>query len=65
MTNDELDFVLTAIEKTIYNSKIWVKDYVYSNKTNEYYPIPEKCKNTMNVPGWFEITEQKPRKISA
>jgi len=65
MTNDELDFVLAAIEQTVYNAKIWIKDYYYLNKTNEYYPIPEKCKSTMNVPSWFEITEQKPRKISA
>jgi selenocysteine lyase/cysteine desulfurase len=36
MTNNELDFILSAIEEIIINAKSWSKDYTYSSKTNEY-----------------------------
>lgn len=36
-TNEELDFALSAIEKIAKNHQDLGKDYVYSNKTNEFY----------------------------
>lgn len=65
MTNDELDFVLTAIEKTIFNAKIWAKEYIYSPKTNEYFPVGEKKPVLLNINDWFDIKEKEPQKISA
>jgi hypothetical protein len=37
MTNDELDFILSAIEEIIINAKSWSQEYSYSSKTNEYH----------------------------
>jgi selenocysteine lyase/cysteine desulfurase len=37
MTNDELDFILSAIEEIIINAKPWTQEYSYSSKTNEYH----------------------------
>ena len=36
MTNEELGFILSAIEEIIINAKSWSKDYTYSSHTNEY-----------------------------
>lgn len=36
MTENELDFVLDAIEEIIINAENWKKDYNYSKSTNEY-----------------------------
>lgn len=65
MTNEELDYVLSAIEETVYNVKIWGKDYLYSNKTNEYYPKESKCDAGREIIEWFTIEEEKRKKISA
>ena len=37
MTNEELEFILNAIEEIIENHKVWEQEYDYSSKTNEYY----------------------------
>ena len=37
MTNDELLFIINAIENTIRNASEWGKDYRYDNHTNEFY----------------------------
>ncbi|MCX7876617.1 MAG: aminotransferase class V-fold PLP-dependent enzyme [Melioribacteraceae bacterium] len=42
MTNDELLFVLNAIDEIINNIKSWKHDYIYSKKTNEYHHKNEK-----------------------
>lgn len=39
MTNEELDFILTAIEEVIINIKHWAADYNYSSRTNEFYHV--------------------------
>jgi selenocysteine lyase/cysteine desulfurase len=65
MTNDELDFILSAIEKTIFNAKIWEKDYTYSPKTNEYYPNSGSKFKSPDIGEWFEIREDDPQRISA
>ncbi|MFA3783145.1 aminotransferase class V-fold PLP-dependent enzyme [Melioribacteraceae bacterium 4301-Me] len=36
MTNDEIEFIISAIEETILKAKNWSKNYTYSSKTNEY-----------------------------
>ena len=37
MTDDELNYIMDALEETITNAEQWGKDYVYSSKTNEFY----------------------------
>lgn len=55
MTDNELDFVLTAIENVVKNVKEWAKDYTYSQNTNEYYH--KNCTENENlvVKKWFEF----------
>lgn len=36
MTDDELNYVLTALEEVIENANEWKKDYIYSSRTNEF-----------------------------
>ncbi len=55
MTNDELDFILTAIEEVIKNIKEWSKDYTYSSKTNEYYHNSQNGSEFTEIKRWFEI----------
>ncbi len=53
MTNDELDFILNAINEIIINVKEWSRDYTYSPKTNEYC---HKSQNKMEfeiIKNWF------------
>jgi selenocysteine lyase/cysteine desulfurase len=36
MTDEELDYILTALEQLCRNHQEWSKDYVYNRKTNEW-----------------------------
>lgn len=49
MTNQELDYILSAIEEIIINAKSWSKDYTYSSHSNEY------CHNSKGTPGSSDI----------
>lgn len=57
MTNDELDFVLTAIQEVIKNVREWEKDYSYSPLTNEYTHVDEKIGHWNYIKDWFEIDD--------
>ncbi len=59
MTGDELDMILSAIEETIINVKMWSKDYFYSPKTNEYYHNSVKNLGHTRIDGWFEVEKLK------
>ncbi|MCF8259510.1 MAG: aminotransferase class V-fold PLP-dependent enzyme [Melioribacteraceae bacterium] len=37
MTNEELKYILNAIEEVSEIASVWEQDYTYSSKTNEYY----------------------------
>jgi hypothetical protein len=55
MTDEELEFILSAIEDVLINAKLWAKDYDYSSKTNEY---KYKGSNGSDYPGlqsWFTL----------
>lgn len=54
MTNEELDFCIGAIEETVNMGHEWSKDYIYSNKTNEF---THKFQNNQQeaVRSWFEL----------
>ena len=55
MTNEELNYILNAIDEVVRNHKEWVKDYNYSNKTNEYYHINSNNGDLIPVEEWFEV----------
>jgi selenocysteine lyase/cysteine desulfurase len=55
MTNEELEYILTAIEKTILNSKLWSEDYTYSSKTNEYCHNSKGGKDHSQIESWFNL----------
>jgi selenocysteine lyase/cysteine desulfurase len=55
MTNDELNFILNAIEEIIKNIDEWSKDYTYSSKTNEYYHNSQNGIEFTEIKRWFEI----------
>ena len=48
MTDDELDYILDAIELTVQQYDEWEKDYVYDAVTNEFF-----------FPGWEESSKVK------
>ncbi|MBU2493434.1 MAG: aminotransferase class V-fold PLP-dependent enzyme [Bacteroidetes bacterium] len=53
MTNEELLFILNAIKEVAVNYKEWMKDYEYSNKTNEYYHKNSSEINSVSAEQWF------------
>lgn len=55
MTDEELNYIIYAIEEVIKNFSSWENDYVYSNKTNEYYHKSYETKEYEMVDKWFEI----------
>jgi hypothetical protein len=54
MTSDELEYCMNAIEETVKNGHEWEKDYVYSNKTNEFTHKTLEDKREV-VGEWFEV----------
>ena len=57
MTDGELEFILSAIEEVIINSKSWAKDYGYSSRTNEYKHISVKDSDNAWLKNWFTLKE--------
>lgn len=58
MTNEELYFILEAINQVQINHEMWRNDYVYNNKTNEFKHHSEIADKTDLVRPWFEIGEE-------
>lgn len=55
MTDDELNYVLSAIEEVIANANEWSKDYTYSSKTNEYYHNSTDENQHSEIKDWFRL----------
>ncbi len=55
MTDEELSFILNAIEEIILNINKWSKDYTYSSKTNEYNHISYSGKEYDFIKSWFDF----------
>ncbi len=55
MTDEELSFILNAIEEIILNINKWSKDYTYSSKTNEYNHISYTGKEYDFIKSWFDL----------
>ena len=57
MTNDEMHFIMNAIEDLSKNHVAWGADYAYNNKTNEFV-FKDKSfasKNKERAEGWFKF----------
>ncbi|HKK47334.1 MAG TPA: aminotransferase class V-fold PLP-dependent enzyme, partial [Balneolaceae bacterium] len=52
MTNDELLYILNAIQKVIENAEKWARDYSYSSSTNEFHHRSEKGEPRLD---WFDL----------
>lgn len=55
MTNDELYYILDAIEQCVKNQDKWEKEYRYSAEVNEYQSILGEDKQVQEVDTWFEL----------
>ncbi|OGV09442.1 MAG: selenocysteine lyase [Stygiobacter sp. RIFOXYC12_FULL_38_8] len=55
MTNEELDYVLNALEDVIKNSEEWKKDYTYSSKTNEFTHKDSRESDWDYLHDWFVL----------
>jgi selenocysteine lyase/cysteine desulfurase len=55
MTDEELEYILDAIEEIIRNVDSWSKDYVYSPRTNEYTHTFYNDDSWQHIEEWFEI----------
>ncbi len=54
MTDEEIYFIMDAIEMLSKNHRKWAKDYHYSNKTNEYVYSGKDDFGPERVQSWFE-----------
>jgi selenocysteine lyase/cysteine desulfurase len=58
MTDDEIEFILNAIELTASNFREWMMDYDYDTASNEYTIKERSAKEEYSVEGWFKIEYQ-------
>jgi selenocysteine lyase/cysteine desulfurase len=59
MTDDELSYILNAIEEIIQNIKKWSQDYTYSPKTNEYHHKSDTGKEFDAIKKWFDLSDEE------
>ncbi|MBU1013441.1 MAG: aminotransferase class V-fold PLP-dependent enzyme [Bacteroidetes bacterium] len=55
MTNKEIKSVIDAVGQIAENYKIWDKDYIYDNYTNEFRHISEPKDKTEQIKPWFSL----------
>ncbi len=55
MTDDELMYIIKAIQETVNKSGLWEKDYRYDKHTNEYYHFSYPEKNRDDFERWFQL----------
>ncbi len=54
MTNAEIEFIMDAIETTVYNIQEWEKDYYYDRRSNEFYTKEQQTIEQGRVEAWFD-----------
>ncbi len=54
-TDEELSFIMDAINQIVKNAGQWKNDYIYSPKTNEFYHKTFPDKNKKNYKKWFNL----------
>ena len=59
MTNEEIYFIMDAVESTAYHFKEWMKDYTHDPKSNEYSYKENGVNKKANNDDWFMFLSQK------
>ncbi len=54
MTDDELTYILDAVEEVVSNIDAWKKDYHYVNATNEFFHQEDSRKGPKDFMRWFD-----------
>ncbi len=55
MTNDELDFIISALVDIVENHEEWEKDYIYDQQTNEFTHKKSTSDIKSQIDDWFEL----------
>lgn len=55
MRDNELKYILDALNEIVANAKEWEKDYSYSSKTNEYTHLTENIDKNDGMHEWFQL----------
>ena len=55
MTNDELNYLLEAIDQIARNPELWVNKYQYDIHHNEFYPVVQDSSIDDNLKQWFDL----------
>ena len=55
MTDDEVEFIMDAIEEITKRHAEWAKDYIHDKRTNEWFHKTIPPKNPDDFDPWFEI----------
>ncbi len=57
MTNEELYYILDALNQTVTKIEEWKNDYKYSSKTNEFIHVNYKGEENEILNDWFKLNE--------
>jgi len=55
MTDDELEYIIKAVDEIAENHESWGKDYIYNTHNNEFYHKNELGDKTKRISGWFNL----------
>jgi selenocysteine lyase/cysteine desulfurase len=55
MTDDELEYIIKAVDEIAENHESWGKDYIYNTHNNEFYHKNELGDKTERISGWFNL----------
>ncbi len=56
MTDEELHFILDAIEEVIAHIEAWGEAYIYNANTNEFTHKEGDGLKSLNVASWFALS---------
>ena len=56
MTDEEIEFILDAIELTAFHFPEWMKDYTYDAGSNEYSFKEEEAFEQIKMEEWFTVS---------
>jgi len=54
MTDDEIDYILSAINQLALHFQEWAKDYMYNPKTNDFKHLNDMEMEEKLVHTWFD-----------
>lgn len=54
-TDDELAYILDAIEKVVRSGGEWSKEYTYDRHLNEFFPVAGEPWDEAELQAWFEL----------